>query len=56
MKLLFAESKLEGIETLKMELKNAHQNNQQLRDEASLVIFNFFYHLYNFKVLEVRFI
>ncbi|CAG9537894.1 unnamed protein product [Cercopithifilaria johnstoni] len=37
MKLLFAESKLEGIETLKMELKNAHQTNQQLRDEVSLL-------------------
>ncbi|KAL3990839.1 Hamartin family protein [Acanthocheilonema viteae] len=37
MKLLFAESKLEGIETLKTELKNAHQINQQLRDEVSLL-------------------
>ncbi|MCP9263230.1 Hamartin [Dirofilaria immitis] len=37
MKLLFAESKLEGIEALKIELKNAHQINQQLRDEVSLL-------------------
>ncbi|EJW87052.1 hypothetical protein WUBG_02036 [Wuchereria bancrofti] len=37
MKLLFAESKLEETETLKMELKSAHQINQQLRDEVSLL-------------------
>uniref|UniRef100_A0A0R3RW98 Hamartin n=1 Tax=Elaeophora elaphi TaxID=1147741 RepID=A0A0R3RW98_9BILA len=37
MKLLFTESKLEGIETLKIELRNAHQTNQQLRDEVSLL-------------------
>ncbi|EJD75893.1 hypothetical protein, variant [Loa loa] len=37
MKLLFAESKLEGIESLKIELKNAHQINQQLRDEVLLL-------------------
>lgn len=37
MKLLFAESKLEETETLKIELKSAHQINQQLRDEVSLL-------------------
>ncbi|VDM97275.1 unnamed protein product [Onchocerca ochengi] len=37
MKLLFAESKLREIETLKIELKSAHQINQQLRDEVSLL-------------------
>ncbi|VDN85268.1 unnamed protein product [Brugia pahangi] len=42
MKLLFAESKLKETETLKIELKSAHQINQQLRDEVSLVILNFF--------------
>lgn len=46
MKLLFAESKLEGIETLKMELRSAHQINQQLRDEVSLVLLISFYSLF----------
>lgn len=43
MKLLFAESKLEEIEALKMQIKNVERVNQQLRDEVSLVIPIFLY-------------
>lgn len=41
MKLSFAEAKLEEIDVLKLELKNAHQRNQDLRDDIVLVVLMF---------------